>query len=133
MVVLDPHGRVLLFRYDDPPPMGVHWATPGGGIEPGETPREAAARELREETGWTDVAIGDELGTTRRIVERSAGRLGQHETHFVARVEQARRPVDCSGHEVDSIASWQWFAPDALPPEPVWPAELPSFLSTLRT
>ncbi|MDQ3158498.1 MAG: NUDIX domain-containing protein, partial [Actinomycetota bacterium] len=35
VVVRDPDGRVLLLRYDDPPPMGVHWATPGGGIDPG--------------------------------------------------------------------------------------------------
>jgi 8-oxo-dGTP diphosphatase len=28
-----------------------YWAVPGGGIEPGETPAEAAVREVREELG----------------------------------------------------------------------------------
>jgi 8-oxo-dGTP pyrophosphatase MutT (NUDIX family) len=30
---------------------GTHWLTPGGGVEPGEQPREAARRETFEETG----------------------------------------------------------------------------------
>ncbi|MBA0049683.1 NUDIX hydrolase [Streptomyces sp. AJS327] len=40
-------GRVLLVHERE---RGC-WELPGGGIEPDETPREAAARELREETG----------------------------------------------------------------------------------
>ena len=133
MVVLDPDGRVLLFRYDDPPPMGVHWSTPGGGIEPGETPRQAAVRELREETGWSDVAIGAELGSSRRVIKRSAGLLGKHETHFAARVASPCRPVDGAGQEVDSIAAWRWFSPAEVAAErhPIWPAELPSYLEVL--
>jgi ADP-ribose pyrophosphatase YjhB (NUDIX family) len=133
VVVLDPDGRVLLFRYDDPPPMGVHWATPGGGIEPGETPWQAAVRELCEETGWGDVAVGHELGASQRVIKRSAGLLNQHETHFAARISERGRPVDCAGHDVDSIAAWRWFtaAEVAAEPHPIWPAELPSYLDIL--
>jgi ADP-ribose pyrophosphatase YjhB (NUDIX family) len=133
VVVLDPDGRVLLFRYDDPPPMDVHWATPGGGIEAGETPGAAAARELREETGWHDVAVGAELATSSRMIERGEGPVLQHETHFEARVAEHSRPVDCAGHEVDSIAAWRWWTADELAASDatIWPAELPSYLSML--
>jgi len=40
-------GRVLLIRHRR---LGT-WLPPGGEMMPGETPLEAAARELREETG----------------------------------------------------------------------------------
>lgn len=33
------------------PAKGLPWELPGGRIEPGETPAEAAAREVHEETG----------------------------------------------------------------------------------
>lgn len=37
IAVLDPQGAIFLFRYDNEE-VGVHWAMPGGGLEPGETP-----------------------------------------------------------------------------------------------
>ena len=46
-VVVDGEGRVLLGRRAD----SGTWALPGGFIEPGEEPADAAARECFEETG----------------------------------------------------------------------------------
>ena len=47
IVCRDELGRVLLARHRD----YDQWALPGGGIDPGETPANAAVREMWEETG----------------------------------------------------------------------------------
>ncbi|MBX3015756.1 MAG: NUDIX hydrolase [Caldilineaceae bacterium] len=48
-IALYDEGRILMVRqrYRGT----IHWTFPGGGIEPGETPRDAAIREVAEETG----------------------------------------------------------------------------------
>ena len=45
-------GRVLIVQRAKPPLTGI-WSLPGGAVEPGETAKDAAARELGEETGVT--------------------------------------------------------------------------------
>jgi ADP-ribose pyrophosphatase YjhB (NUDIX family) len=60
-VVRDDDGRLLLIRRGNEPSAGL-WSLPGGRIEPGETAAEAAAREVREETGL-DVSVGALLAT----------------------------------------------------------------------
>jgi 8-oxo-dGTP diphosphatase len=60
-VVRDAAGRVLLVRRAHEPSIG-RWSLPGGRIEPGESARDAAAREVREETGLL-VEVGDLLLT----------------------------------------------------------------------
>jgi ADP-ribose pyrophosphatase YjhB (NUDIX family) len=129
VVVLDPAGRVLLFRYDNPPPNGRHWATPGGGLNDGETFTEGASRELTEETGWTDVAVGDEVLHDRTFTMDYAGELvRQHEQLFLARVHVERRPLGSVAkmHASDGIAAWHWWTLDELDAgqEQVWPEDL---------
>jgi 8-oxo-dGTP diphosphatase len=52
VLLVDGEGRLLLqLRSLDAPAAPGKWSFPGGGIEPGEQPEEAARRELLEEAG----------------------------------------------------------------------------------
>jgi ADP-ribose pyrophosphatase YjhB (NUDIX family) len=128
VIVLDPLDRVLLMRYDQPPPNGRHWATPGGGAEDGEDYPAAALRELAEETGWTDIVL------LREVLRRSydmdyAGRMvHQDERLYIARTGQAGRDIRdvAAMHEADGIAAWRWWTLAELDDtdELVWPPGL---------
>src|SRR5438270_12743007 len=54
-MLLNPEGLVFVGRRIDMPAGLAAWQMPQGGIDPGETPRQAAMRELAEEIG-TDKA-----------------------------------------------------------------------------
>ena len=53
MLLVDESRRVLLFSGIDrtKPDVPPWWFPVGGGLQPGETPQDAAIRETREETG----------------------------------------------------------------------------------
>ena len=69
-------GRVLLVRRAKPAGFGL-WSLPGGHVEPGEAVREAALRELREETG-IEAAIERHLDCIDIIHRDETGRLVAH-------------------------------------------------------
>ncbi len=52
MMPIDENGRVLLVKQFRLPAAQELWELPAGRIDPGESPLEAAKRELREETGY---------------------------------------------------------------------------------
>jgi ADP-ribose pyrophosphatase YjhB (NUDIX family) len=128
VILLDPENRVLLMRYDDGPPNGSHWTTPGGGLNESEDYRAAALRELAEETGWSDIALLWEAARCRLTMEYAGRLVRQHERLYLARTNQVRRQirgVDAM-HAADGIAGWRWWTLAELDVtvETVWPAGL---------
>jgi hydroxyacylglutathione hydrolase len=137
IILLDPDDRVLLMRYDDGPPNGSHWSTPGGGLNAGEDYPAAAIRELEEETGWNDVVLLGEVH--RRSFEMDyGGRLVcQRERFYLARTDQAHRVIRGveAMHAADGIAAWRWWTPAELEStaETVWPSGLANLIKNVRT
>ncbi|MFE2461532.1 GNAT family N-acetyltransferase [Streptomyces sp. NPDC059402] len=128
VAVLDPEGAVFLLRYDNVE-VGVHWAMPGGGLEADESPREGALREVREETGWTDLEPGPLLCTWEHdFTHLSVGPVRQYEHVYVAHGPR-REPTGpdlAAAHAADGILTWRWWTPAELAeaPEPLWPPDL---------
>ncbi|MFF6997438.1 GNAT family N-acetyltransferase [Streptomyces sp. NPDC008313] len=133
VAVLDPGGAVFLFRYDNEE-VGVHWAMPGGGIEPGESRREGALRELREETGWTDLEPGPRLCTWEHDFTRAGVPVRQHEVIYVAHGPR-REPLGGDHvrgtHSEEGILAWRWWTPEELAAtkEALWPPDLARLLA----
>jgi 8-oxo-dGTP diphosphatase len=61
---------LLVAQRARPPELAGRWELPGGKVAPGETERDALARELAEELGLRvdDIAVGERLGDDIALV-----------------------------------------------------------------
>ena len=101
IICLDEAGRVLLMCWRDPYDGTLVWEPPGGGIEPGETPWQAAVRELTEETGLDPAAIVDDPVTVDRDTVWNGRRFIGPEEFYFARFAGDQPALSRSGLMAD--------------------------------
>ena len=138
VLLVDSTGSVLLQNCCDPsaPDAGSWWNTTGGGIDEGETPAQAAARELVEETGLR--VQPEDLGAVvhRRLTEFSFGgdRYRQSEDYFLLRTDSFDAvPTGHSDLELVAVLGTRWWSRGELraTAERVYPEELADVLDRL--
>lgn len=105
-------AHVLLARRVNEPYVG-YWIAPGGKIKPGESPKEAACRELKEETGLiaTDLQL-------RAVVSETSPRDDHQWLLFIYRTDQFGGAADSDEREGPLV--WHRIAdlPQLPQPEP---------------
>lgn len=100
------------------------WQMPQGGIDPGESPRDTALRELKEETG-IEAALVNVIAETREehyydlpkdlIGEIWGGKYrGQRQTWFLMRFTGTDEDVNIATPHQE-FRDWRWIDPQQLP------------------
>jgi 8-oxo-dGTP pyrophosphatase MutT (NUDIX family) len=125
LLVFDVAARVLLLRHADGHGREF-WATPGGGVEPGETPEQAAHREAAEELGARDVVL-ELLWRGRSRFLFADRKVSQEEVFFLVSQHAGLLESDCRAlHRCEGIEEVRWWSLGELPTanHPIFPVDL---------
>jgi 8-oxo-dGTP pyrophosphatase MutT (NUDIX family) len=110
-LLVTPAREILLVRWVAVALGRRFWITPGGGVEPGESQREAAAREVAEETGLVGAAIGPLVWRRSVQIRWADPPFVQRETYFWTPTERfepstAAIPTQAERDEIDAYRWW---------------------------
>ena len=119
VLLLDEADRLLLLRVNVPATRRALWIAPGGGLEDGEDIRLTAAREVAEETGLPELALGAEVWRRRHVFTWRGTTWDQRERWFMARVASFEPTADgMTAEEREDLVGFRWWTLRALETTP---------------
>lgn len=134
---MDEAGRVLLMkgRLPSAPDAAGAWFTVGGGVEPDESVEAAAAREIVEETGFTDAVLGPTIWRRTAVLKLAGGEPVLFQEHYILARCRGREPSREGWDVVERrlIDDIRWWAPADLAAcgDDVYPLGLAALLTGL--